>query len=165
MAPATTAPCMSTPAPTASAQRMTDSTGPAASTSTGATSPCSSRTPGTTWFGTEALPGGFLMKIVPVAFRSHYLNGSESDADTLNSCAGLNVGNSSWGGFLAGTGNETLDAWVTLGDWTTNGTPNYICGSASNFNFPFAGGANEANFDFRVTIPQNSSVASTTTLS
>jgi len=115
----------------------------------------------TNWFGTEALPGGFLMKIVPVAFRSHYLNGTGSDTDTLNSCAGLNVGNSSWGGFLAGTGNETLDAWVTLGDWTTNGTPKYICGSASNFNFTFAGGANEANFDFRVTIPQNYSSTGT----
>ena len=39
----------------------------------------------TNWFGTDALPANFMMKIVPVAFRSHYLNGSESDADTLNS--------------------------------------------------------------------------------
>jgi len=119
----------------------------------------------TNWFGINALPAGFLMKIVPVGFRSHYLNGTGPDADTRNSCDGTTVGNRSWGGFLAGTSNETLDAWVTLGDWTTNGTPKYICGSASNFNFSFAGNANEANFDFRVIIPQNYSVTSTTTLS
>ena len=115
----------------------------------------------TNWFGTDALPAGFLMKIVPVAFRSHYLNGTGPDTDTLNSCAGTNVGNTSWGGFLAGTSNETLDAWVSLGDWTTNGTPKYICGSATNFNFSFTGNANEANFDFRVIIPQNYSSTGT----
>jgi len=115
----------------------------------------------TNWFGTNAVPAGFLMKIVPVAFRSHYLNGTGPDADNDNSCAGTNVGNTSWGGFLAGTSNETLDAWVSLGDWTTNGTPKYICGSASNFNFSFAGNANEANFDFRVIIPQNYSSTGT----
>ena len=115
----------------------------------------------TNWFGTDALPANFMMKIVPVAFRSHYLNGTGPDADNDNSCAGTNVGNTSWGGFLAGTSNETLDAWVSLGDWTTNGTPKYICGSASNFNFSFAGNANEANFDFRVIIPQNYSSTGT----
>src|SRR3989344_6085489 len=44
--------------------------------------------------GSEAVRGGFLMKTAPVAFRSHYLTGARSDTATLNSRAGLNVGNS-----------------------------------------------------------------------
>lgn len=110
----------------------------------------------TNWFGTTAKPAELSFKIVDVANRDH--DSADNPQDTTVAC----LGNSSFGNSTHGNVSsvgwywyESASTWTVIDNWT--GAPKYICGDSTSGgnNFTFASAANEANFDFRIVIPQN----------
>lgn len=98
----------------------------------------------TMWFG-SATPAEFSFKIVDVKDRDH--DSADNPQDTIASCLGNNTHANGWWDY------ESASTWTALDTWTL--APKYICGDATGKNFTFGSAANEANFDFKVVIPQS----------
>lgn len=98
----------------------------------------------TNWFGTGAIPSGFYFKIVDVKTRDH--DNADNPQDATVSCLGNNTHTNGWWDYEG-------ESWTALDTWVA--APKYICGDANGKNFTPTSSANEANFDFKVIIPQN----------
>lgn len=98
----------------------------------------------TMWFGSST-PAEFSFKIVDVSDRDH--DSADNPQDTAVSCRGNNTHANGWWDY------ESASTWTQLDDWVA--APKYICGDATGKNFTFNSGTNEANFDFKIVIPQS----------